>query len=317
MARINTHDLIHDFEKDCRLRGLVDGTIKEYLSELRIFTQFLQEDGGKHTNRDVLTVKKETLQEFLKYLKQKRKLSVKRMENYFSGLNAFYDYLTFEEIIKMKPPVVEIRKRYIRRYKRESEPSKRKLISITEMATLINSILDIRDKAIAVLLAKTGIRRQELVTLDITDIDWRDNSILLKKASKRSNRTVFFDNECAIILRRWLKMRGKMMQDTNKALFMGAGGKRLNRSGVYNAITLHAEKIGVHNPTSKKLEDHFTTHCFRHWNTTMLLRAGMPREYVKELRGDKRREAIDIYHHIDREDLKKSYLGCIPQLGIT
>jgi len=64
------------------------------------------------------------------------------------------------------------------------------------------------------------------------------------------------------------------------------------------------------------MEDRFMTHCFRHWFTTHLLRAGMPREYVKELRGDARNEAIDIYHHIDREDLRKSYLACIPELGI-
>ena len=42
----------------------------------------------------------------------------------------------------------------------------------------------------------------------------------------------------------------------------------------------------------------------------------MSREYVKELRGDRRSEAIDIYHHIDREDLRKAYLACIPILGI-
>ncbi|HEC93554.1 MAG TPA: recombinase, partial [Candidatus Atribacteria bacterium] len=66
----------------------------------------------------------------------------------------------------------------------------------------------------------------------------------------------------------------------------------------------------------KKLEDHFSVHCFRHYFTTHLLRNGMPREYVKELRGDARNEAIDIYHHIDKDELRKSYLAHIPQLGI-
>jgi integrase/recombinase XerD len=42
---------------------------------------------------------------------------------------------------------------------------------------------------------------------------------------------------------------------------------------------------------------------------TCLLRNGMPKEYVKELRGDGRGEAIDIYHHIDRRDLRKAYLA--------
>lgn len=42
----------------------------------------------------------------------------------------------------------------------------------------------------------------------------------------------------------------------------------------------------------------------------------MPRKYVKELRGDKRGEAVDIYYHIDREELRRAYLACIPKLGV-
>ncbi|MDH5811348.1 MAG: hypothetical protein QE160_03635 [Candidatus Verstraetearchaeota archaeon] len=53
-----------------------------------------------------------------------------------------------------------------------------------------------------------------------------------------------------------------------------------------------------------------------HWFTTWLLRNGMPREYVKELRGDKRGESIDVYHHINKEELRKAYLAYIPKLGI-
>jgi integrase/recombinase XerD len=91
---------------------------------------------------------------------------------------------------------------------------------------------------------------------------------------------------------------------------------RLSRNGAYQAVVKYAKKLGFHNSDSPRLEDHFGPHCFRHWFTTWLLRNGMPREYVKELRGDRRKEAIDIYHHIDQEDLRKAYLACIPKLGI-
>ncbi|UEC43438.1 MAG: hypothetical protein METHAR1v1_1400004 [Methanothrix sp.] len=57
-------------------------------------------------------------------------------------------------------------------------------------------------------------------------------------------------------------------------------------------------------------------HCCRHWFTTHLRRAGMPREFIQGLRGDVRKEAIDIYDHIDRKELRESYLAHIPQLGI-
>jgi hypothetical protein len=42
----------------------------------------------------------------------------------------------------------------------------------------------------------------------------------------------------------------------------------------------------------------------------------MPRDFVKELRGDARHEVIDIYNHIDKKELRESYLAHIPQLGI-
>jgi len=42
----------------------------------------------------------------------------------------------------------------------------------------------------------------------------------------------------------------------------------------------------------------------------------MPREYVKWLRGDAIKEAVDIYYHIDSEDVRRSYLAHIPRLGI-
>jgi hypothetical protein len=42
----------------------------------------------------------------------------------------------------------------------------------------------------------------------------------------------------------------------------------------------------------------------------------MPRDFIKELRGDVRHEAIDIYNHIDKKELRESYLAHIPQLGI-
>jgi integrase/recombinase XerD len=42
----------------------------------------------------------------------------------------------------------------------------------------------------------------------------------------------------------------------------------------------------------------------------------MDREFIKALRGDRRREAIDTYDRIDREELRRAYLAYIPQLGL-
>jgi integrase/recombinase XerD len=100
------------------------------------------------------------------------------------------------------------------------------------------------------------------------------------------------------------------------ALFLNHEGERLNRSGVFNAVVEAAMRVGLHDPTSERLEDHFGPHCCRHWFCTHLFRAGMRREFIKELRGDSRKEAFDLYNHIDLKELKEAYVACIPQLGV-
>lgn len=88
------------------------------------------------------------------------------------------------------------------------------------------------------------------------------------------------------------------------------------RHAVHDVVVNAAMRIGLHNPSSDRMEDHFSPHCCRHWFTTHLRRAGMPREFIQELRGDVRREAIDIYDHIDKKELRESYLALMPPLSI-
>lgn len=306
----NACELILRFKEDCEIRGMSAETIRRYISSINIYARYLAERG-----LDILNVNKEVIRGFLEYLRKDRGISHKTVENYFCSLSSFYDFLEYEEYIS-RNPIKSVRKRYLRRYKDNDAGQMRKLISVEEMAHLINSTMDIRDKAIIALLAKTGIRRNELIRLDVDDIDWVEQSIRLKPAPKRTNRIVFFDDETAIVLHRWLRVRESRNRKGSRALFINSQGERLNRNGVYMVVTKAAERAGLHNPSSDRMEDHFTPHCCRHWFTTHLRRAGMPREFIQELRGDVRRDAIDIYDHIDKKELREAYMACIPQLGI-
>ncbi len=296
--------LIDAFLQDMELSGKSKTTALHYGYCLKNYAAYL-------SGRDPLHADKETLRGFIAYLKAQEK-TTKTIENYFSVISSFYEYLVFEGKTAANP-VIAVRKRYLRRYKDNDDGQARKLISVEDMSNLINSTLNVRDKAVITLLAKTGIRRNELITLDVSDVDLIENAIRLKPTAKRTNRTVFFDDECAYLLRRWLKVRE---DSSNPALFLNMEGKRLNRSGVYNLVVEAARRAGLHNPESKRLEDHFSPHCCRHWLCTHLFRAGMRREYIKELRGDSRKEVFDLYNHIDLKELKEAYLACIPQLGI-
>jgi len=302
--------LIMKFCDDCELRSMSDESIRSYKSSLTIFSEHLANKGINLEDIDM-----QALEGFLRYLKYDRGVKHKTVESYFTALSSFYDYLVFKELTNVNP-VLPFMKRYLKRYKEDYDDPVRKLLSIEEMSRLVNSIMDPRDKSIAILLAKTGVRRGELLRMDVDDLNWGDYSITMKPTRKRSNRVVFFDDECAMILRRWLRVREKLGPKTEALFISYETSERLSRNGVYNAVVKYARRLGFHNPESPRLEDHFGPHCFRHWFTTWLLRNRMQREYVKELRGDTRGEAIDIYHHIDRENLRRTYLACMPKLGI-
>lgn len=306
-------ELLDLFIEDCHVRGLADETVRRYKSITKQFQKFIAQRNVRPTEVD-----KHVLQE---YIRERRASGIdqKTLENEISGISSFYGYLAFEDYVG-KNPVPEVRKRYLSPYKRETEgnvESPRKLISVEQMSMLINSVVDTRDKAILTLLAKTGLRRGELISLNITDINWTEQSITLqrKQFKKRSGRTVFFDDETCRVLRRWLGLREDFRPMT-PALFVGERGGRLKRHGIYQMTVKYATAVGLHDPHSFRSEDHLTPHCFRHFFTTELRRGGMPRQFIQVLRGDRRREAIDIYDRVDREELRRAYLAFIPQLGV-
>ena len=299
-------DLIERFHNDCNLRDMV--TTMDYVYRTRAYCAFLETRGKNPLNTD-----RDDLRDFLAHLKTKG-LKFRTIDAIYTSLSAFYEFLIIEGLVEYNP-VLPFRKYYLRRYKKDNDSETRKLISVEDASKLVNSILDTRDRCILVLLFKTGMRVGELTSLDVDDIDLDKGQVTLKLKKKRTNRVLFLDNEAIAILERWLVARKNRKGWEGQALFLSKIGTRITKRTVENSIERHAERVGLHKPGAR-LEDRFTPHCCRHWFVTHLLRAGMSRDFVKELRGDARGEAIDIYNHIDKKELKESYLAHIPQLGI-
>jgi len=322
MAGIREKQLLDDYLKDLALQGSVPKTIENYKSAITVYMNWLHEK--KLTYLSVQDINnKEIVEEFLFYLREERtnsngdKLSFARIKVIFSGLNTFYEFLEYKGFVK-KNVILVIRKRYLKQFKNGYVPAQRKIIDIETMSAFLNSIFSLQAKTICVLLIKTGIRRNELINIDIDDIDFNEGKITLKQRmfKKRSNTVVYIDDEAIRLLNQWIKRRKTLAGPDNKALFVGERG-RLNRHGIEEAVMKWTVKFGLHNPASKKLEDHFTCHTLRHCFTTYLRRNGMPREFIQELRGDKRREVVDLYDHIDAQELKRAYLAYIPKFGIV
>ena len=299
--------LIERFQEDCNLRGIVSS--RDYIYRAKEYCIFLEARG-----KNPLTADREDLRAFLVKLKSRR-LKFETINRIYTCLSALYEFLMVEGLVEYNP-ILPFRKYYLRRYKNGNDSEIRKLISVEDASRLVNSILDSRDKCILVLLFKTGMRAGELTSLDATDVDLDKGEVILKLKKKRSNRVLYLDNEAIAVLQRWMTARKNRRGAEDQALFISKTGTRITIKSIEILIEKHAERVGLHNPLASRLEEKFTPHCCRHWFVTHLLRAGMSRDFVKELRGDTRGEAIDIYNHIDKKELRESYLAHIPQLGV-
>ena len=298
---------IEDFRKDCELRNITSH--KFYAQAAARFLIWTEKQG-----LDPLKIGKKELKNYLYHLTNNGAVFA-TLEITFAHLNAFYDFLEEEELIEVNP-VPAFRKRNIRAYKKGADSQRRQIIGVDQAAKLVSAVLEARDRAIVLLLLKTGLRCHELVELDIVDIDLEQSILTIHPAPKRSNLELYFDHETAEALRRWLSVRVARRGANTPPLFLTPRGNRIKNYQVVALVSKAAARVGLHDPQSERLDKRFTPHCCRHWFTTRLIEAGMSRDYVKELRGDARREAIDIYNHIDKKMLKESYLTCMPQLGV-
>jgi integrase/recombinase XerD len=294
-------DIVNEFALDCRARGFSSRTVESYVSCLRYFLCMHSID----SNFD-------DLKSFLIHIRDEKRYSMSTCNGYFASLNTFFDYLVFAGKLD-KNIIPSFRKRYMRTYKSFCANESRKLISIEDMARLVDQPEELTYRTLILFLAKTGVRRNELITLDVNDVDLDLMTVHLKHTAKRSNRIVFFDRETRDFIDSYLSCRS----DDCKALFVGLQcGCRINRNVIYNVITRSAFEIGLHMPNGQ-LDQKFTTHCCRHWFTTWLRRRGMDRTFIKKLRGDSLSEAIDHYDHIDLDELQEAYLKYIPLLGVS
>jgi len=304
MEKLSCEELIKLFVEDLNLRQRSRDTVKLYPIIVRAFCRSI--------NGRVLELTKDDLRAYLNELIA-RKFKKSSIVKHFVVLNSFYDFLYDSDIYPFNP-IPSFRKRYLSFYNPRSTEGKRRCPTTEEASRLVNSILKPRDQAIVILLFKTGIRRKELSELDASDVDMANRTIILKRTAKRSNRKVFFDEEAAYVLNRWLKRREVLNKKGNPALFIGQSGDRLTLRPINVMFNGYAKTAGLTN--GEKIEEKLTPHCCRHFFTNELLEAGMPREHIQFLRGDRGKEAIDIYHHINEKKLQEEYEKYIPQLGV-
>jgi len=288
------------FILDCRAKGMTKHSIETYKCNVSEFLTY---------NPDPKVVMTDQLRSYLEILRS-RQLANSTIKGYMSAVSSLFDFLVFEKEIQINQ-VLSFRKRYLDRSK--NHPETRQLISIEEMRCLLSAAGGIQEKAIILVLAKTGIRRGELHDLRESDLDFDRKIIQIPQKAKRSCNIAIMDPELENTLKDlilWRQRRAK-----TDWLWISTKGRRIHRDMYGMILADLGRKLHLHQnkgPLSRRL----TPHCLRHWFTTHLFRAGMDPQYIKFLRGDSlREESWQIYNQIDIGLVRAEYLRCIPQIS--
>ena len=167
------------------------------------------------------------------------------------------------------------------------------------------SALGIRDRALYELIYSAGLRISEAVHLNTEDLFLANNTARVTGKGNKE-RLVVFGPDALYWIKRYLKEARPELQGTrkSKALFLGKGGKRLSRKGIWKNYKPVAIKAGL----STKL------HTMRHTFATELLAGGADLRSVQELLGHAEISTTQIYTHIDPSRLRDSHSKYLPKL---
>jgi integrase/recombinase XerC len=165
--------------------------------------------------------------------------------------------------------------------------------------------LNLRDKAILELLYAGGIRVAELCSLDIDDVDL-DRRVLRVLGKGAKERTVPFGAPAARAVQAWLHGgRPVLVQpDSRSALLLGARGGRLNATTVRQVVAAWASAAGL---------PHVSPHALRHSAATHMLEGGADLRSVQEMLGHASLGSTQVYTHVSRERLRRSYNQAHPR----
>ena len=297
------------------IKGQSQLTISEYYLDLRMFLRFIKlmrNDMPMSTQLDDIDIKDITIDfiqdidtsdvfDFLSYLANDRPLnpdspvtecgiSASSRARKLSAIKSFFKYLTVRTKQLSENPVADLEYPKIRK-------SLPKYLTLEESAALLQAVSgqnEKRDYAILMLFLNCGIRRSELVGLNLTDV-YDDRIRVVGKGNKE--RFVYFGSACRKAIDAYLSERNKRVLSDNRALFGSRDNNRISVTAVHRLVKKALLQAGLDSTQ-------FSAHKLRHTAATMMLSGGVDVKTVQEVLGHENLNTTQIYTHIENTELK-------------
>ncbi len=161
-----------------------------------------------------------------------------------------------------------------------------------------------RDLAMLELLYSSGLRRAELVGLDLGDVRVADALVRVTGKGSRT-REVPVGRQALRALAAWLEVRPLLAKAGCEALFVGARGERIGERTVATQVERWARRRG--------LAQHLHPHMLRHSFASHVLQSSGDLRAVQEMLGHASISTTQVYTHLDFQYLAKAYDAAHPR----
>lgn len=240
------------------------------------------------------------LEAFIEH-EQDRGINITSVRTKLAIIIAFLHFLIKQDIISGT-----VLKRRIRLKLPDALP---RAINPADVKRLLTAIDNTRDRALILLLLRTGIRIGEALGLTMNDLDIGSRKVHLYEGEKNSmGRVVYLSDDALFALKLWLAKRDKR----NESVFYAYGRHSMCYSSARTIFVTHIRKAGLEHKG-------YTVHCLRHTFASELLNAGMRLECLQQLMGHQNIEVTRRYARLTdrtREDEYFRAMAVIEQGGI-
>ena len=230
--------------------------------------------------RDLKEIPKEEINNYILELIREKKISISQQNQRINAIKFYY-----EKVLRRPTEYYDIE----RPRQEKRLPS---VLSKTEIGKIIDSIDNLKHKAIISTIYSAGLRRSEVLNLKLEQIDSERMMIKICGAKGKKDRYTLLSQKLLILLREYFTAYKPV-----EWLFEGQTG------GVYSAESV--SKI-LHRAVKKSgIKKYVTPHTLRHSFATHLLEQGVDLRYIQELLGHESSKTTEIYTHVSKKELGK------------
>jgi integrase/recombinase XerD len=283
-------DLIGEYFAYLRVeRGLSPNTLANYSHDLSKLREFAEK-----SQKSVEKLNKNDLSEGFKLLTQSG-LSPRSVARAISSLRGFYKFLLRDGFIK-EDPLAHVSapqlNQHLPRFLTEDEIGR--LLNAPDVGTPEG----VRDRAMLELLYATGLRVSELTGLISTDINL-ERGLLSCRGKGSKQRFIPVGKSALSWLDEYLRIRPVLTKKRPvKALFVRTEGSLMTRHYFWGILRRYTDELGLENVSPHTLRHSFATHLMQH---------GADSRSVQALLGHSDLATTQIYTHLSKEHLRKTY----------